>query len=249
MLPGVGGGPAGTLPGVSAQTIERLGERARLATWRGDGVVAHLAPTATRPLSSGFVTDCLDWLRDRGYQSVVTSALSTAECRGFLQTGFELQEELDLLRHDLRGVAPWPRPKVRSLRRARRRDRSAVIEVDALAFQPFWRLHEGGLDEALAATPSVRFRVAARRGTISGYAITGRGGDTGYLQRLAVHPAARGQGLGRTLVVDALAWLRRGGAAQAMVNTQRTNHSAHALYEACGFRLLPEGLSVLARDL
>jgi ribosomal protein S18 acetylase RimI-like enzyme len=235
---------------VSAQTIERLGERARLATWRGDGVVAHLAPTATRPLSAAFVADCLEWLRTQGYRSVVTSALSPAECQGFLQSGFDLQEELDLLSHDLRGLPTWPRPRARRLRRARRRDRPAVIEVDALAFQPFWCLHQGGLEEALAATPSVRFRVAGpRRGTLSGYAITGRGGDTGYLQRLAVHPATRGQGMGRALVVDALAWLRRTGAARAMVNTQRTNDSAHALYEACGFRLLPEGLSVLARDL
>jgi ribosomal protein S18 acetylase RimI-like enzyme len=231
---------------VSAQTIERLGERARLATWRGDGVVAHLAPAATKPLSAVFVTDCLDWLRARGYQSVVTSALSSNECRGFLEAGFDLHEELDLLAHDLGGLPPRPR----GLRRARRRDRPAVIEVDALAFPPFWRLHEGGLEEALAATPSVRFRVAGRSlGALTGYAIAGRGGDTGYLQRLAVHPATRGQGLGRALVVDALGWLRRRGAARAMVNTQRTNEGALALYQACGFRLLPEGLTVLARDL
>ncbi|MDQ3947235.1 MAG: GNAT family N-acetyltransferase [Actinomycetota bacterium] len=231
---------------MSAQTIERLGERARLATWRGDGVVAHLAPAATRPLSAEFVADCLDWLRARGYQSVVTSALSAAECQGFLRTGFAVQEELDLLTHDLGRLPPRPH----GLRRAWRRDRPAVIEVDALAFPPFWRLHEGGLEEALAATPSVRFRVAGRgRGGLAGYAIAGRGGDTGYLQRLAVHPAARGRGLGRTLVVDALVWLRRRGAARAMVNTQRTNEGALALYQACGFRLLPEGLSVLAREL
>jgi ribosomal protein S18 acetylase RimI-like enzyme len=125
-----------------------------------------------------------------------------------------------------------------------------VIEVDALAFPPFWRLHEGGLEEALVATPSVRFRVAGRsRGALSGYAIAGRGGNTGYLQRLAVHPAARGQGLGRALVVDALVWLRRRGAARAMVNTQQTNEGALALYQACGFTLLPEGLTVLAREL
>jgi ribosomal protein S18 acetylase RimI-like enzyme len=258
---------------VSAQTIERLGERARLATWSGDGVVAHLAPAATRPLSPEFVTECLDWLRARGYRSVVTSALSTHECEGFLRAGFDLHEELDLLAHDLRGLPSVPR----GLRRARRRDRPAVIEVDALAFPPFWRLHEGGLEEALAATPSVRFRLAgpawfaaARHGvgaprtgrawgwgprggeaagSTAGYAIAGRGGDTGYLQRLAVHPAARDRGLGRALVVDALVWLRRRGAARAMVNTQRTNEGALALYQACGFRLLPEGLSVLAREL
>ncbi|MGH8993084.1 MAG: GNAT family N-acetyltransferase [Acidimicrobiia bacterium] len=258
---------------MSAQTIERLGERARLATWRGDGVVAHLAPTTTGPLSAGFVTECLDWLRVRGYRSVVTSALSSPECRGFLEAGFDLHEELDLLTHDLSGLSPRPR----GLRRARRRDRPVVIALDELAFPPFWRLHEGGLEEALAATPSVRFRIAGRRfdtarhgdgapctggawgwdprrggeatGSIAGYAITGRGGDTGYLQRLAVHPADRGQGLGRALIVDALVWLRRRGADRALVNTQRTNDRARALYQACGFRLLPEGLSVLARGL
>lgn len=231
---------------MSAQTIERLGERARLATWLGDGVVAHLAPAATRPLSAAFVTDCMDRLRERGYRSVVTSALSAPECQGFLQAGFELHEELDLLAHDLSGLPPVPR----GLRRARRRDRPVVIEVDTAAFPPFWRLHEGGLEEALAATPSVRFRVTGRsRGAVSGYAIAGRGGNTGYLQRLAVHPAARGQGLGRALVVDALVWLRRRGAARGMVNTQRTNEGALALYRACGFRLMPEGLSVLVREL
>ncbi len=50
-------------------------------------------------------------------------------------------------------------------------------------------------------------------------------------------------------MVDSLVWLRRRGAARAMVNTQRTNAGALALYRACGFRLLPEGLSVLAREL
>ena len=231
---------------MSAQTIERLGERARLATWRGDGSVAHLAPVATRPLSAAFVADCLVWLRTRGYRSVVTSALTALESGGFLEAGFALQEELDLLSHDLGGLGRRPR----GLRRARRRDRPGIIAMDALAFPPFWRLHEGGLEEALAATPSVRFRVARRGpGAIAGYAITGLGGDTGYLQRLAVAPSARGQGLGRDLVTDALVWLRRRGARRAMVNTQRTNDSARNLYLACGFRLLPEGLSVLVRGL
>jgi len=33
------------------------------------------------------------------------------------------------------------------------------------------------------------------------------------------------------------------------VNTQRTNEAALALYRACGFHVLPEGLQVLARAL
>jgi ribosomal protein S18 acetylase RimI-like enzyme len=234
---------------VSAQTIERQGERARLANWRGDQRVAQLSPAAGTPLSAGFVECCMDWLRQRGYTSVVTSALSPQECAGFLRAGFDIQEELELLSHDLDDL---PRVRRGGLRRARGSDRLPVLQVDAVAFDAFWRLHEGGLEEALGATPHVRFRVAPpppRRREVAGYVIAGRGDGIGYLQRLAVHPTARRQGLGSTMVFDALTWMRRRGASRALVNTQRSNQGALALYQACGFQILPEGLQVLARDL
>jgi ribosomal protein S18 acetylase RimI-like enzyme len=227
------------------ETIEQRGERARLASWRADGQVAHLSPTALRPLSAAFVDSCLDRLRARGFTFVVTSALSPEECSGFLRAGFDVQEELDLLAHDLAAI-----PSVgHRLRRPRRTDRPRVLEVDEIAFDAFWRLHQGGLDDALGATPSVRFRVHGRRDRLDGYVIGGRGSGTGYVQRLAVHPSARGRGLGRSLVADVLRWMRRRGAARALVNTQQTNEAALALYCACGFQVLPEGLRVLARPL
>jgi ribosomal protein S18 acetylase RimI-like enzyme len=227
------------------ETIEQRGERARLASWRTDGQVAHLSPTAMRPLSADFVSSCLDRLRAQGFTSVVTSALSEAECAGFLRTGFDVQEELDLLAHDLYAI-----PDVaHRLRRPRRSDRARVLAVDAVAFDSFWRLHQGGLADALGATPAVRFRVHGRRDRLDSYVIGGRGAGTGYVQRLAVHPAARGRGLGRSLVGDVLRWMRRHGAARALVNTQQGNEAALALYRACGFRVLPEGLRVLARAL
>jgi ribosomal-protein-alanine N-acetyltransferase len=228
------------------ETIERRGERARLASWRADGQVAHLSPTAMRPLSADFVGSCVDRLRAQGFTSVVTSALSEGECAGFLRAGFDVQEELELLAHDLKNAIPDVRHR---LRRARRGDRPRVLTVDSAAFDSFWRLHQGGLADALGATPAVRFRVHGRRDGLDGYVIGGRGADTGYLQRLAVHPTARGRGLGRSLVGDALRWMRRHGAARALVNTQQTNQAALALYRACGFRVLPEGLRVLARSL
>ncbi len=250
-------GDAGARDPVSSETIERSGERARLASWRGDGRVAHLSPAALAPLSADFIGCCVDRLRRRGYTSVVTSALSVTEARGFLQAGFEIREELDLLAHDLREIPPAPG----GLRRARKRDRKAVLALDSMAFPDFWQLGVGGLGEALVATPHVRFRLSWRGAaprssrlsisstTIAGYAITGRGAGIGYLQRLAVHPDARGLGLGRALVVDGLGWLRRRGCNRALVNTQQTNDAARALYVACGFRLVPEGLQVLARAL
>ena len=198
-----------------------------------------------RPLSAAFVDSCLDRLRARGFTFVVTSALSQDECTGFLRAGFDVQEELELLAHDLSAI-----PSVRHrLRRPRRSDRPRVLEVDGIAFDAFWRLHQGGLDDALGATPSVRFRVHGRRDRLDGYVIGGRGAGTGYVQRLAVHPSARGKGLGRSLVADVLRWMRRRGAARALVNTQQTNEAALSLYMACGFRVLPEGLRVLARPL
>jgi ribosomal protein S18 acetylase RimI-like enzyme len=227
------------------ETIEQRGERARLATWRADGQVAHLSPTALRPLSADFVDSCLERLRARGFTFVVTSALSTDECRGFLRAGFDVQEELELLAHDLKVL-----PDVgHRLRRPWRSDRPGVLGVDSIAFDSFWRLHQGGLDDALGATPSVRFRVHGRRDRLDGYVIGGRGSGTGYVQRLAVHPSARGQGLGRSLVADVLRWMRRRGATRALVNTQQQNTAALSLYQACGFRVLPEGLRVLARAL
>lgn len=227
------------------ETIEQHGERARLASWRADGQVAHLSPTAMRPLSAAFVDSCLERLRARGFTFVVTSALSEAESSGFLRAGFDVQEELELLSHDLVRI-----PGIdHRLRRPWRGDRPGVLAVDTVAFDAFWRLHKGGLDDALGATPSVRFRVHGRGDRLDAYVIGGRGSGTGYVQRLAVHPAARGQGLGRSLVGDVLRWMQRRGAGRALVNTQRTNEGALALYRACGFQVLPEGLRVLARSL
>jgi ribosomal protein S18 acetylase RimI-like enzyme len=227
------------------ETIEQHGERVRLASWRADGQVAHLSPTAMRPLSAGFVDACLERLRARGFTFVVTSALSEAESGGFLRAGFDVQEELELLSHNLDRI-----PGVdHRLRRPWRGDRPRVLGVDALAFDAFWRLHQGGLDDALGATPSVRFRVHGRGDRLDAYVIGGRGSGTGYIQRLAVHPGSRGQGLGRSLVGDVLRWMQRRGAARALVNTQQTNQAALALYRACGFQVLPEGLRVLARSL
>ena len=84
---------------------------------------------------------------------------------------------------------------------------------------------------------------------IVGYAITGRAGPRGYLQRLAVDPLLQRRGIGAALVRDGLRWLRRWGAREVLVNTQVDNRAALALYEALGFRLQADGLAVLRRDL
>jgi len=202
--------------------------------------------------SADFVRRCLAVLADRGFSRVVTGALSPHEQAGFLAAGFTVAEQLHLLAHDLADLPDLP-DAARQLRRARHRDRPAVLTVDGAAFPPFWRLDPRGLSDALSATPRVRFRVApsAEHGPdrLRGYAICGRAGDRGFVQRLAVDPAAQRMGLGWALMVDGLHWLSRRGVRRAVVNTQQGNASALTLYERLGFRHEPVGLSVLSAGL
>ena len=219
----------------------------RVRPWPVDPTTAHLVPYASRRIQPDALRRVLAELADAGYARVRTAALAPDEQAPFLAAGFSVDEHLHLLAHDLDGVPLPVRPS--PLRRARRRDRPAVLAVDEAAFSPPWRLDLAGLREALVATPSVRFRVAAPDGPIVGYAVAGRAGWRGYLQRVAVHPDHVDHGLGRALVGDALQWLERRGARRAVVNTQEGNEAALHLYEALGFRPEPRGLDVLGVPL
>ena len=208
-----------------------------------------LTPLPDAPVpTAAFVRRCLTELSARGYRRVVTSALTPAEQLGFLAAGFTVSEQLHLLSHDLRNL---PDAAVQGIRltRAARRDTDEVLALDARAFEPFWRLDPRSLREAIGATPSARFRIARSGADLVGYAVTGRAGRRGYVQRLAVAPEVQRRGVGTALVVDGLRWLRRRRAREALVNTQLGNDAALQLYERLGFRRQPSGLSVLETDL
>lgn len=197
---------------------------------------------------------CCDLLAGRGYVRAVTGALADGERDGFAAAGFEIREHLHLLMHDLDRLDDLARADNVPLRRGWRFDRHTALEVDTESFDPFWQLDVLGLAEALHATPVTRFRIAGSPGAagpsrITGYAVSGLAGRQGYLQRLAVRPVAQGTGVGRALVVDSLAWMKRKRAERAVVNTQVGNDRALALYEHLGFHLQPSGLTVLTRHL
>jgi ribosomal protein S18 acetylase RimI-like enzyme len=229
-----------------SDVVRRGPERLRVGIWRAGSRVGYLAPVGeVPPPTAGMVQHCCELLVARGFDEVLTGALTTAEQRGFLEAGFTVREELHLLVHDL---ADLPTTPPAPMRRARPADRPPVLAVDHVAFPPFWWLDDEGLTDAIAATPTSRFRVAGAGGVV-GYAVVGRAARRGYVQRLAVAPEAQGAGLGRALLVDGLRWLRRRGAGRAVVNTQVDNERARRLYESLGFRMAPNGLAVLGRSL
>lgn len=222
------------------------GNRLRVAPWQGHAFVALVAPARTRQQPSrGEISTCIDELAARGVTSAVTPALSPYEAEPFYQAGFELHERLHLLALTIEEKPPRPSHR---LRRGRPWDRARVLELDAQAFEPFWRFDAYSLKEARRATPVHRFRVAVVGGRVAGYAVTGRAGGRGYLQRLAVEPELHGQGLGSSLVNDCLRWLHGKGVHLALVNTQERNRRALDLYERIGFVQQREGLLVLRWD-
>jgi ribosomal protein S18 acetylase RimI-like enzyme len=234
----------------SADVIRWGRERARTGPWRGEREVAFITPVPDAPVPSAeFLGRCLNTLAARGYRRVVTGALSPLEQAGFLAAGFGVEERLHLLAIDLTAGLP-PVPSGYPLRRVRRHRRGEVLAVDEAAFPAFWRFDRAGLSDALRATPVVRFRAAiGPGGAIAGYAICGRAGGRGYVQRLAVLPAYQRAGTGRRLLLDGLTWMRRRGALRAVVNTQMGNAAALALYTQVGFEEEPIGLSVLSAGL
>lgn len=225
--------------------------RFRVGPWHEDPDTAHLVPLTT---AATFRPDVLSSVRARlraaGYSRVFTAAVGPAERDALVEDEFVVYEELHLLRHDLHPPLPElrgrrTRPR---LRRGRKRDLSALLDLDRSAFGTFWRLDRDGLLEALRATPVSRLRVTDD-GASSGYAITGRAGPNGYLQRLAVAPDRWSRGLGTALLADSMHWLRKRGVSSVLVNTQLDNERALALYERVGFEREPSRLSVLHRDL
>lgn len=232
----------------ATDTVTARGVRMRVRPWRGRPDTAELSSVpAGAAVPPGLVAMAVERARDRDYAVVVTPALPSGEWRPYLDSGFDVREELHLLAHDLLDLPDRRSTEHRRrTRRVQRRDRDRVLAIDRAAFDAFWRLDEDSLEDAVRATPSTRFRMDRDGG---GYALTGRAGDRGYLQRLAVDPASQGSGLGSALVVDGLWWLRRWRVREALVNTQTSNERAVALYERLGFRHRSEGLAVLHLEL
>jgi [ribosomal protein S18]-alanine N-acetyltransferase len=224
---------------------------ARVSAWRGHADIAQLVPVDGRTPSRAELDRGLERLKKAGQVMVVTSALTTSDSLPYIDAGFVVKERLHLLEHVFGSATSIVEHRSEPpLRRASRSDRPAVLSLDGLAFDESWSLSREDLSDALRATPSVRFRVGEAPGQgLTAYAITGRAGRRGYLQRLAVHPHARRRGWGRVLVADALRWLSRHDVNRALVNTQWQNDAALTLYESCGFRRLPVGLCVLQRSL
>lgn len=225
-------------------------DRVQIGAWKSRDDIANLVPFPERnALAVEAIHHTMGAVAQQGFAATYTSAMTPLQAAPFFAAGFDLVEELHLLRCRLdESVAANDRAEKSRLRRGRRLDYSDVLELDALAFDDFWQFDRASLSDSMRATPRHRFQVT-RTEPVVGYHVTGLAGSNAYVQRVAVHPDTQGQGWGRTLIQDSLRWAWKNGARIAHVNTQLTNERAVALYERNGFVLANERLQVLYRTV
>jgi ribosomal-protein-alanine N-acetyltransferase len=162
--------------------------------------------------------------------------------------GFARTHEVVVLRRSL--AAPFPAapltPNGRRLpvtvRVAEERDHAAILQTDAAAFDPPWRLSPAMLRAALAQADHLS--LAEQEGRVVGYQLTTAGGGTAHLARLAVIPEMQGQGIGSALVAETLEHYYRRGGREITVNTQHNNAASLVVYRRLGFELTGERMPV-----
>jgi ribosomal-protein-alanine N-acetyltransferase len=123
------------------------------------------------------------------------------------------------------------------LRPASQADLLSVFRIEKSAFPQPWPF---SAFERFLEEPA--FLVAARDQEIVGYVVAdvtpNYGRDIGHVKDLAVRPDARGVGLGRRLLEQAIRRMAADGAALVKLEVRASNDPALALYRDEGFELL-----------
>jgi ribosomal-protein-alanine N-acetyltransferase len=131
------------------------------------------------------------------------------------------------------------------LRPAADADIPAVVAVDRAAFTPHWWHSEETVYRRAARSPL--FSVAEIEGNVIGYVEGEIRLPAAHLNRIAVHPAHQGRGVGRRLLEDTLLTFWQNGVERVTLNTQADNRYSQRLYRRFGFE--PTGDRVTAWEL
>lgn len=111
-------------------------------------------------------------------------------------------------------------------------DLALLAQLHGASFAPSW---DAGAIASLLAVPGTFAFVARLAGEPCGLAIVREAGGEGEILTLAVSPARRRRGVARGLLHKALARLRAAGATRVLLEVERSNAAAIALYRAAGF--------------
>ncbi len=91
-------------------------------------------------------------------------------------------------------------------------------------------------------------RVAIDGATIIGAVLCGHDGRRGYIYHLAIEPGYQGRGLGRRLIDECLAGLKRVGLERANILVAKDNPRGLEFWRRCGWEDL-DGAAAMGRDV
>lgn len=118
------------------------------------------------------------------------------------------------------------------VRQMRREDLDAVAEMEKLSFSVPWSrniLEQGFLGDL------DHYLVIEKDGQPAGYINFRFLAGEGEIERIAVHPRFRGQGLGRKLMEAMEEYGESQGVTAVTLEVRSSNKKAVNLYESCGF--------------
>lgn len=182
--------------------------------------------------SHEFLRAAAELLVPRGSGVVYSPALYPSATKIWTSAGFRLFRLLDVMELPLGGEI---RPPDHVIEPTGAPDWRALVTIDDLAFEGFWRMTQAGLVEAMRATPRATVLIARVDDHLAGYAVVGTQMTVSFLQRVAVAPSFAGQGIGGSLVRASAMWASRRGARALVLNVRPENDRARRLYEREGF--------------
>ena len=192
--------------------------------------------------SSEFLRAVAELFISKGSSSVYSPALYPEATRVWARAGFAPFGRLDVMEMP---IGPGMTPPRHQVQATRDPAWAALVALDQLAFEGFWRMGEAGLIEAMRATPRSVVLEARLDGELAGYALTGAQTMLSFLQRVAVAPAFAGRGIGTSLVRASLAWAAARGSRVMVLNLRPENDRARRLYERVGFETREVHLDLL----
>lgn len=118
------------------------------------------------------------------------------------------------------------------VRQMYREDLDAVAEIEQLSFSIPWSrsMLEQGISNDLD-----HYLIIEKCGQPAGYINFRFLAGEGEIERIAVHPRFRGQGLGRKLMEAMEEYGRSQGVTDITLEVRNSNKKAINLYESCGF--------------
>jgi mycothiol synthase len=222
-----------------AVVAEDAGEPVGYAALRRRNALAVVRPGRE---GEGIGTALLDWCEARGPHAQGVgdrnaAARALLESRGYVRVRHYWRMDIEL--RDLAEPRPPPGVTLRPLRRPE--DGDAVYAVSDAAFSGNadyrGESREQFGDEHLDAhdLDPVLSRVAERKDAVAGFALVRRWPeDVAYVDLLAVHPDAAGQGIGGTLLRAVFAAAARAGFVRVQLGVASDNPNATRLYERVG---------------